>query len=471
MRDRIIRLSMASFVALQEVYIHKKANEHGMAVIRGVIAESSEGELFKNAESGNASLYILDEKGKRKDIFSGIIDSMEVKNAGGVKTARIVLSGSTKLMDCVKHTRTFQNQGMTYDELLEEINAGYEKVSCIPNCKVENPIKKLIVQYKETDWEFLKRMASRFYQPLLPDYAGEGIRYSFGLSAKVPEKKLDVYSFSTGNAREEFLMKEGQIPEIIADDFTFYKVKSREYLELGERTVFSHHAFFVYEAVSVLEGEELLHTYILRREGGFQTPSRHNRGLIGASLDAAVLAVDKDTVKIVVAVDKKQEESKAKWFPYSTVYSSPDGSGWYCMPERGDKVRLYFPSEYEDEGYVISAINLGNTGDSEAGKGQPRSDPARKAISNMHGKQVTFTPGAVILTNNKGMTVALDDEKGVMIASNKNVTVSAEDSIVLKSDMRMDIQATKSIKLARGDSSITFEDELKLKGTSLQVKE
>jgi len=134
-------------------------------------------------------------------------------------------------------------------------------------------------------------------------------------------------------------------------------------------------------------------------------------------------------------------------------------------------VRLYFPSEYEDEGYVISAINLGNTGDSEAGKGQPRSDPARKAISNMHGKQVTFTPGAVILTNNKGMTVALDDEKGVMIASNKNVTVSAEDSIVLKSDMRMDIQATKSIKLARGDSSITFEDELKLKGTSLQVKE
>ena len=181
--------------------------------------------------------------------------------------------------------------------------------------------------------------------------------------------------------------------------------------------------------------------------------------------------LDKDTVKIVVAVDKKQEESKAKWFPYSTVYSSPDGSGWYCMPERGDKVRLYFPSEYEDEGYVISAINLGNTGDSEAGKGQPRSDPARKAISNMHGKQVTFTPGAVILTNNKGMTVALDDEKGVMIASNKNVTVSAEDSIVLKSDMRMDIQATKSIKLARGDSSITFEDELKLKGTSLQVKE
>lgn len=471
MRDRIIGLSIASFVSLQEVYIHKKANEHGIAVICGVIAEGSEGELFKKAEGGSASLYIVDEEENRKDIFSGIIDSMEVINAGGVKTARVVLSGSTKLMDCVKHTRTFQNEAMTYDELLGNVNAGYQKVFYIPNCKVENPIEKLIVQYRETDWEFLKRMASRFYQPILPNYAGEGIRYSFGLSAKVPEKKLDVYGFSTGNARDEFFMKENQIPEIIADDFSFYKIKSREYLELGERTVLFHHDFFVYEAVSVLEGEELVHTYTLRREGGFKTAYGHNRELIGASLDAAILAVEKDTVKIVAAVDKSQEESKAKWFPYSTVYSSPDGSGWYCMPEKGDKVRLYFPSEFEEEGYVISAINLGNAGDSEAGKGQPRSDPARKAISNIHGKQVTFTPGAVILTNNKGMTVALDDEKGVTIASNKKVTISAEDSIVLKSDMRMDIQATKKIKLAGGDSSITFADELKLKGASLQVKE
>lgn len=471
MRDRTIDLSIASFVSIQEVYIHKKANHHGMAKIKGIIPEGSEGELFKNADSRKASLYIIDEDGKKKDIFSGIIHSLEVGNAGGVKTVRAVLSGSTKLMDCRLHTRTFQSGAMSYGELLETVNAGYEKALYLANCKVENPIGKFIVQYQETDWEFIKRLASHFNQPILTDYAGEGIRYSFGLAPDSQEKELDVYGCSVGNAKEELLMKEGnQVPEVMADDFAFYKVKSREYLELGERVTFLAQSFFVYESVSVLEGGELLHTYILRRAGGFQTVYGHNRGIIGASLDAVILETEKDRVKVAVTADENREKAGETWFPYSTVYSSPDGSGWYCMPEKGDGVRLYFPSEREEDGYIISAINLGNTGDSQTGGFGPRSNPDRKAISNRHGKQVIFTPTAIILTNNKGMTVVLDEEKGIMVASDKAVTISAEEDMMIESGKRMDIQATECIKLARGDSSLTFSDELRLKGTSLKVQ-
>ena len=52
----------------------------------------------------------------------------------------------------------------------------------------------------------------------------------------------------------------------------------------------------------------------------------------------------------------------ARWFPYATVYSSGDGTGWYCMPEIGDKIRLYFPTEKEQDAYVISAYHEGNGG-------------------------------------------------------------------------------------------------------------
>lgn len=471
MRDRIIGLSIASFASIQEVHIHKKANEHGMATIKGIISEGSEGELFKNADSRKASLYIKDEEGNKKDIFSGIIDSLEVGNAGGVKTARVVLAGSTKLMDCTMHTRTFQNEAMSYEELLETVNAGYKELLYLPNCEVENPIGKLVVQYQETDWGFLKRLASHFNQPILPDYAGEGIRYAFGLGTDSPEKELDVYGYSVGNAKEEFLMKEeNQVPEIIGDDFTFYKVNSREYLELGERAVFLAQSFFVYESVSVLEDGELVHTYTLRRAGGFKTIYGHNKGIIGASLDAVILAARNDTVKVTVTADENREKAGEKWFHFSTVYSSPDGSGWYCMPEKGDRVRLYFPNEREEDGYIISAINLGNTGDSEAGSFQPRSDPDSKTIANKYGKQVTFTPTAIIMTNNKGMTIVLDDKGGIKVTSDKNVTVSAEEDMLIDCGKRLDIQATGCIRLSRGDSSLTFGDELRLKGTSLKVQ-
>ena len=142
MRERIIGLSIADLVSIQEVYVHKKVNEHGMARIKGILAEGSEGELFKKAEGGKASLYIKDEEGNQKNIFSGIIDSLEVENTGGVKTLRMVLSGGTKLLDCTKHTRTFQNEAMTYENLLKTVNEGNKQVSCIPNCKVANSIKK-----------------------------------------------------------------------------------------------------------------------------------------------------------------------------------------------------------------------------------------------------------------------------------------------------------------------------------------
>lgn len=487
MRDRYIGLSIADFNSIQEVYIHKKANEHGMAKITGILAEGSEGELFKKAEKGKACLYIKDEKGNKKNIFSGIIDSLEVGNAGGVKTARVVLSGSTKLLDCTKHTRTFQNAAMSYGKLVESVNSGSKQVSYIPNCAVSNPIEKLIVQYRETDWEFLKRLASHFNQPILPDYAGEGIRYSFGLGKDSPKKKLDVYGFSSGNAKEEFLMKkENKVPGIMPDDFAFYKVKSREYLELGERTTFMAQTFFVYESVSIFDGEELMHTYTLRREGGFKTVYGHNSGIIGASLDATILATKNDTVKVAVAVDGGQKESEAKWFPYSTVYSSPDGTGWYCMPEKGDKVRLYFPNEFEEDGYIISSINLGNTGEESApaaggGGGTasggavsaasaPRSDPDKKTISTKDGKMVSLTPTTILMTNGKGMMIVMDDEEGVKIVSDKTVVISAEESMMIKSDAGMDIQATEYIKLVQGNSSVTLTDELKIKGSRFKIQ-
>ena len=67
--------------------------------------------------------------------------------------------------------------------------------------------------------------------------------------------------------------------------------------------------------------------------------------------------VKKDTVKVVLMEDETGGWAGQKWFAYSTIYSSPDGTGWYCMPEKGDSVRLYFPNENEAEAYVNSSVN------------------------------------------------------------------------------------------------------------------
>ena len=51
---------------------------------------------------------------------------------------------------------------------------------------------------------------------------------------------------------------------------------------------------------------------------------------------------------VQVSIDKDEnEEAGVRWLPYATVYSTPDGTGWYCMPEGGDSIRLYAPNEHD----------------------------------------------------------------------------------------------------------------------------
>ena len=93
----------------------------------------------------------------------------------------------------------------------------------------------------------------------------------------------------------------------------------------------------------------------------------------------SVLSVSRDKVKVHIKADGSQDVGTAKWFPYSTVYSSPVGTGWYCMPEVNDKVRLYFPNEKEEDAYVISSIHL-EGGTATGGGEAPRSNPDNKSI-------------------------------------------------------------------------------------------
>lgn len=68
--------------------------------------------------------------------------------------------------------------------------------------------------------------------------------------------------------------------------------------------------------------------------------------------------MERDTVQVLIGCDENQAGCGTRVFPYATVYSTPDGTGWYCMPEIGDAVRLYFPCEKDADAYVASSVHL-----------------------------------------------------------------------------------------------------------------
>lgn len=56
---------------------------------------------------------------------------------------------------------------MTYGKLLRKIVSSYEGGDIIDHLSNGKEIEELFVQYQETDWEFLKRLASHFHGSIL----------------------------------------------------------------------------------------------------------------------------------------------------------------------------------------------------------------------------------------------------------------------------------------------------------------
>ena len=67
------------------------------------------------------------------------------------------------------------------------------------------------------------------------------------------------------------------------------------------------------------------------KESDVKTKAYQNEKLIGAALFAKVCQVENELVKVSIDDDENDSDDNA-FLNYATVYSSPEGGNWYCMP-------------------------------------------------------------------------------------------------------------------------------------------
>lgn len=179
-------------------------------------------------------------------------------------------------------------------------------------------------------------------------------------------------------------------------------------------------------------------------------PETWNAEMAGCALSAKVTRVEEDKVQVAIMGDENMEQDINIWYPYATVYSTPDGTGWYCMPEPGDMVRLTVPQQQERDAFVVSSVHV-ETDSAE------RKNPSHKVFKSKYQKEVRFTPDSIVITNNKGTRIELTDAEGIHIISEHSVMLEAAEDLTISSD-------TGSLIVA-GDSFVNF----KQKGTSIQL--
>lgn len=459
--DRIVvrpfeDLQVLDYQSIQQV------NEHARASLKGMIPYERQ-EAYM--EAGRKLLWVqvmaVSEE-KEEILFYGVAEHMRIQVEIGICMVNLSLCSGTLLMDLEEHIRSFQNDEFTYKELLDVCSQEYENAAKIIMTGKDRHIPHFIMQYRETDWMFVKRLAAMNHTVVFADCSTKGEKYHFGIpDRKAGNMEAEVKDYATHYNIEEYWKKKKNGLKIRQEDTVSYIFESREPHKLGEIRIVDNRSVFIWKIETSLKGNELYHNCFLKPRAGFQEPVRHNPYLAGTSLAGIVKNVAHEKVQITINSDEYKHKDNVCWFSFSSVYSSEDGSGWYCMPEVGDIVRLYFPTAREQEAYVASAYH-------EEGANL-RTRPERKFWRNKEGKEIQLSPESIILTNNDGTYIELSDKRGIKLCSEGSISIWAGDSLRVSAGSMIELSATGDVVLKQGNTRMNLNGDITMQGARVKL--
>ena len=356
-------------------------NEHGWAVVEGEAGENALEQLQGAVAGREQVIMVRDETGAEQPLFAGVIRSAGLITYGGYNRFRIELQSGTIQMDQVKRSRSFQDVAQTYSQVAQRVASGYEDGAVIPTVGLDKPLEVPVIQYRETDWEFLKRMASWCGGVVVPEthYAYPRIWFGFPDRAFTCTFPEDCY---TSGISQRYYELGGPAAGNRRADFFYYDVPSSQMCDLGWYTVFRGQEFLICEKWAKLERGELLFTYRLGKPGLGYGRKEYNDKISGMTILGEVLSTKRETVCLKLDID----EGWAPGGPYPYTWRPETGNMMYCMPQVGTRVSLYFPSC--DEQAAI-AVNCVRTNGSSCAR---MSDPSRRSFVTEHGKELNIYP-------------------------------------------------------------------------------
>ncbi|BAU27199.1 late control gene D protein (GPD) [Aneurinibacillus soli] len=455
-------------VNLQKLKIIKKMNDHARLFFTGIVSEELKDSYVEVTEAQtNVQVNCIDKENKRIPLFAGVIINVEIKAVRDIYYIEVEAMSHTYLLDIKRKNRSFQNENMPYSALLKEIVSDYSNVDVVDEITEGANLGTFTIQYQETDWEFLRRLASRFYTGLVPAANFSSPKISFGMPQKGSKGEIDAFHYSARKKMSDFRYStENYLQNMDENDFIYYEVETDQVFDIGNQVTFKEKTYVVSEVVTQMEKGLLKHQYTLCRKQGTHQNTLYNSRITGVSILGRVIDVQRDKLKVHLEIDKAQSKSEAHWFSYSSVYTAEGHSGWYCMPELNDFVNIYFPSTKEEEAIAINSIRK----DSEVRGHNKLGDPDVKYFRTAFGKELMFSPTEIVITGKDGeVFIRLNEKDGIQIFSQKDIKIIAKENISLDSEKKIILSAKESITLTCKESKINMDGSTSIFGKEVKT--
>lgn len=412
---------------IRQFHMNEQLNEHMTFSLSGDITQEDMEEYGRRKLLGQQIRFYSRSDGSEEMAGCGIVTEANITVLG--RTGRIMINGASasSQMAVEKKKRSFQNQDQTYREVMKKIG---EKESAVVYCHHEEVRTGFpVIQYEETDWDLLRRLAGRLHTVIVPDTISGEKRVYFGL----PRGKL--HHLESGS-EYHLSLRYGKDGRPCLCRMTGGQADMR----LGDAVISDNQKWTIVGKQIRYEKDKLETRYTLGRLPDWEMPFTYNPSLRGAAIRGRVLQRKNESLKLWLDIDPEQTKTDAFWYPYLPG----TGNLMYAMPETGAKAVLYFPDGKEENAVVINSIPA----DREDGKRNHRI----KQMKTLSGKELTFFPGAVELSGGKKQKVNklyLGEETGVQLLSGKSIRITADEGISLQSALSCSASATNYISVAQ----------------------
>ncbi|WP_427108155.1 contractile injection system protein, VgrG/Pvc8 family [Lysinibacillus xylanilyticus] len=450
---------------LHDLSLTQTVNDHARLSITGFIPEEKKDRCMQIASSSDRIELYQKRNGQRvRPLFKGQVSEVAVRMVRGVYQIELEAVSSTFTLDCKRNARSFQHDKMTYNAMLKQVLANYPGSDVIDTASKSTPLKQFILQYRETDWQFLKRMASHFRTVLVPAVDADKPKLWFGL----PEgrlEKLSATSYTITKDRSKYLhtlLNDIERP-MEERDTESYVIESKKTLALGDRVQLRNKKLVVAKSIARMQQGVLTYEYHLQSKAGIHQERLNIPSLSGTAIEGKVLEVKKDQVRLHLSIDKAQKKEEATWFSLATPYTAEGHSGFYSPPEKGDSVHLAFPTHREEAAVVRHSVRKG-------GDSNPKTaDPKTSYWGTPKGKDIKLDPQSVTFTAKEGAVfLKLDQGSGVEVHSKKSLTLKANDITFAGKSISM--SATESMQITCGTSSLVLDGNTDMQGQVVRME-
>ena len=424
----------------------EEPGEHARGNFRLLLSENETG-----INSMDAPIQLLGQGNTAGALFSGYPEKVEIKEERGYRIADIQAVSGTILLDQKKSNRVFQKKAQTYMGIANTITADTEHSACIlPGSDMQTG--GTLIQYQETDWNFLKRMASQLGLSLVPDTSYYYPRFYLGLPEGEKRELGEIISCDLCFDGRYYAVSGKCLVD--REDFICYDVVTRTSLSLGDRVTYEGRELLVSRKKTELAGGEVIFTYRLAGNSYTWVPWEDNPDYTGMSFVGSIVGTQGEQVEVAFDIDKTAAGGNRYGFAPAT------GNLMYCMPQKGTKTSLYIGNGDEAQGIATGCIRT--NGSTCEGTGSPE----KKSFRSEHGKGMDLYPQRMGLDGGETGKITFEDETGTTIESNGGLVLMAKEGIRLESMTGIAMQGMSDIMAlySEGASSLCVNGSVDMLG-------